>query len=307
MKEKQRRKWSSAALFLAALIWGGTFFIVKNTVDAFPPNLLLAWRFSIAFLLLGAVFFSRWKKLNRGYLWRGALMGLFLFLAYSVQTIGIQYTTPGKSAFLTAVYCVMVPFLYWITDKKAPDVFNIISALLCILGIGLISLTDNFSIGFGDALTLLCGLFYALHIVVVAKFSQGRDIILLTVLQFGFSAVFSWIATLLFEEQPKAPGADAVWAVIFLAVVATTGGLLLQNLGQKHTHPSTASIILSLESVFGVLFSVLFYGEQMTAKLVVGFIFVFLAVIISETKLQFLRKKQDRDGEENAEEKKNPA
>ena len=130
MKEKQRRVWSSVALFLAALIWGGTFFIVKNTVDAFPPNLLLAWRFSIAFVLLGIVFFKCWKKMDKGYLWRGALMGLFLFIAYSVQTIGIQYTTPGKSAFLTAVYCVMVPFFYWMIDKKAPDAFNIASALL---------------------------------------------------------------------------------------------------------------------------------------------------------------------------------
>lgn len=295
MKEKQRRVWSSVALFLAALIWGGTFFIVKNTVDAFPPNLLLAWRFSIAFVLLGIVFFKCWKKMDKGYLWRGALMGLFLFIAYSVQTIGIQYTTPGKSAFLTAVYCVMVPFFYWMIDKKAPDAFNITSALLCILGIGLISLTDSFSIGLGDALTLLCGVFYALHIVVVAKFSKGRDIILLTILQFGFSAIFSWAATLLFETPPAVVTADAVWALVFLAIFGTTGGLLLQNLGQKHTHPATASIILSLESVFGVLFSILFYGEQMTGKLVVGFILVFLAVIISETKLQFLKKKPTPD------------
>lgn len=295
MKEKQRRVWSSVALFLAALIWGGTFFIVKNTVDAFPPNLLLAWRFSIAFVLLGIVFFKCWKKMDKGYLWRGALMGLFLFIAYSVQTIGIQYTTPGKSAFLTAVYCVMVPFFYWMIDKKAPDAFNIASALLCILGIGLISLTDSFSIGLGDALTLLCGVFYALHIVVVAKFSKGRDIILLTILQFGFSAIFSWAATLLFETPPAVVTADAVWALVFLAIFGTTGGLLLQNLGQKHTHPATASIILSLESVFGVLFSILFYGEQMTGKLVVGFILVFLAVIISETKLQFLKKKPTPD------------
>ena len=95
-------------------------------------------------------------------------------------------------------------------------------------------------------------------------------------------------------------GADAIWAVIFLGVAATGGGILLQTIGQKYTHPATASIILSLESVFGVLFSVLFYGEKMTGKLAAGFILVFIAVIISETKLQFLRKNRKHAQEENA-------
>lgn len=299
MKEKQKQKWSSLALLVAAIVWGGTFFIVKNTVDAFPPNLLLAWRFSIAFVLLGLVCFRCWKKLDLGYLWRGALMGIVLFLAYCVQTIGIQFTTPGKNAFLTAIYCVIVPFLYWLTEKKAPDLYNIAAAFICILGIGLISLTDDFSIGIGDALTLLGGVFYAVHMVVVAKASRGRDAILLTILQFGTAAICSWVAAALFETTSVQVGADAIWAVIFLGAAATGGGLLLQTIGQKYTHPATASIILSLESVFGVLFSALFYGEKMTAKLVIGFILVFLAVIISETKLQFLRKKAKPAQEEN--------
>lgn len=226
-------------------------------------------------------------------------MGIVLFLAYCVQTIGIQFTTPGKNAFLTAIYCVIVPFLYWLTEKKAPDLYNIAAAFICILGIGLISLTDDFSIGVGDALTLLGGVFYAVHMVVVAKASRGRDAILLTILQFGTAAICSWVAAALFETTSVQVGADAIWAVIFLGAAATGGGLLLQTIGQKYTHPATASIILSLESVFGVLFSALFYGEKMTAKLVIGFILVFLAVIISETKLQFLRKKAKPVQEEN--------
>jgi len=154
-----------------------------------------------------------------------------------------------------------------------------------------VSVTDDFSIGIGDALTLLGGVFYAVHMVVVAKASRGRDAILLTILQFGTAAVCSWISAALFETTSVQAGAEAIWAVIFLGVAATGGGMLLQTIGQKYTHPATASIILSLESVFGVLFSVLFYGEKMTGKLAAGFILVFVAVIISETKLQFLRKK----------------
>lgn len=168
------------------------------------------------------------------------------------------------------------------------------------MGIGLISLTDDFSIGIGDALTLLGGVFYAVHMVVVAKASRGRDAILLTILQFGAAAICAWIAAALFETTSVQVGADAIWAVIFLGVAATGGGILLQTIGQKYTHPATASIILSLESVFGVLFSVLFYGEKMTGKLAAGFILVFIAVIISETKLQFLRKNRKPAQEENA-------
>lgn len=295
MKELGQKKIdiaAKAALFTAALIWGISFFIVKDTVDAIPPNFLLAIRFTIGFLVLAFLFHRRLHLLNREYILSGALIGLCLFLAYSSQTIGITDTTPGKNAFLTAVYCVIVPFLFWLVDKKRPDRYHITAAVFCLTGIGLVSLTEDFTIRMGDALTLLGGFFYALHIVVVAKLAKDKAPMLISTLQFGYAAVFSWIVTLLFEPAPSMSvmTADVIGGILFLALGCTALGLSLQNFGQKYTHPAAASILLSLESVFGVLFSVLCYGEQVTGKLLLGFALIFVAVIVSETKLSFLKK-----------------
>jgi len=263
---------------------------MKNTVDVFTPFILLGFRFTIAGILLSIIFWKKIKEINFDYIWKSAIIGLFLFLGYSTQTIGLTETTPGKNAFLTAIYCVIVPFLFWIVDKSRPDIYNFLAAIACIAGIGMVSLTGDFTIGFGDAFTLIGGLLYAAHIVAVAKFAKGKDPIIITILQFGFAGIFSWILGFSFESFPTQWSIESVGGLLYLAIFATAIALLFQNIGQKHTHPSSVAIILSLESVFGVLFSVIFYKEQLTARLILGFILIFAAVIISETKLSFLKR-----------------
>lgn len=291
MEQKKINIGAKAALFTAALIWGSSFFVVKDTTDVIPPNFLLAARFSIGCVVLVIIFHKRLRNLNRDYMVKGAVIGLCLFAAYSSQTIGITDTTPGKNAFLTAVYCVIVPFLFWAVNKTRPDRYNIAAAVLCLSGIGMVSLTNGFSIRMGDALTLLGGFFYALHMVMVAKLGHDKDPILISILQFGYAAVAAIIVAFLFETPPDSITGSAVGAIAFLAIGCTALALSLQNIGQKYTTPAAASIILSLESVFGVFFSVVIYGEKLTVKLVIGFVLIFLAVIISETKLGFLKRK----------------
>lgn len=286
---KNKSVGAKAALFGASLIWGGSFLIVKNSMDVMEPHMLLAFRFTIGAVLLAAIFYKKLKGINREYLLKSGILGFVLFLAYSLQTIGITDTTPGKNAFLTAIYCVIVPFLFWITDKKKPDIFHVIAAFLCIIGIGLVSVNGDLTIGMGDSLTLISGIFYAIHMVGLAKVSRDKDPVLLTILQFAFAGIFSWITALSFEKFPTDWSMRTISDLLYLAVFATAVALLLQNIGQKYTNPAPASIILSLESVFGVIFSVIFYYEELTLKLFFGFIFIFIAIIVSETKLSFLR------------------
>ena len=280
-------------LFAAALIWGTSFFIMKNALDVLPVFFLLAIRFTAGAVLLALAAGKRWKSFTPDYLWRGAVIGGFLFLAYSVQTFGLSLTTPSKNAFLTAVYCVMVPFLTWAVVKARPDRYNIAAALLCVTGVGLVSLNDQLTINAGDLLTLLCAVFYASHIVAVEKMSPGKDITLLTVFQFAFAALYAWICGACTETFPAQALADpAVFLPLaYLCVMATTVALLFQNVGQIWSDPASASVILSLESVFGVLFSVIFYGDPVTGRLLAGFALIFVAVVCSETKFSFLRRK----------------
>ncbi len=288
------QKLAKPLIVLATLIWGSSFVVMKDTLSALPTFYLLAFRFTGAAVVLGLVFWKRWRVCDRQYLLGGTVMGFCLFTAYTFQTFGLERTTSGKNAFLTAVYCVIVPFLYWIIAKKRPDRYNVAAALLCIAGIGLVSLNGDLSVNAGDMLTLIGGFFFAAHIVAVAKFSEGRDIFLLTTLQFASFAVFSWIGALLTAGPVPAEALarpDMLWKMAYLVVFASCGALLFQNIGQKYTAPATAGVLLSLEAPFGVLFSILLADERVTPLMGVGFALIFVAVICSETKFSFLQKK----------------
>ena len=287
------RRAAKPMLFAAAFIWGSSFFIMKNALDAIPVQYLLAIRFTMGALLLALVCWKRWKNVTKDYLWRGAIIGGCLYLAYSIQTYGLALTTPSKNAFLTAVYCVIVPFLYWLFVGVKPDRYNILAAALCVGGVGLVSLSGDLSVNLGDALTLLCAILYAAHIVAVAKVSPRKDIYLLTVFQFAFAALYAWIGGALTESFPTQALADpqVILPLCYLGVMATTVDLLLQNGGQGNSDPASAAVILSLESVFGVLCSVVFADDTVSVRMAVGFVMIFVAVVCSETKFSFLRGK----------------
>lgn len=226
-------------------------------------------------------------------------MGTALIIAYSLQTFGLAETTPGKNAFLTAGYCVMVPFFYWMIAGRRPDRYNISAAVLCVAGIGLVSLDANLTMGRGDFLTVLCGIFYALHIIVSARYTQNADVMLLTIVQFFFAAVWSGAACFLFEPFPDLGAVPTyTWfSLLYLCVFATAGALGLQTYGLKYTAPSAGALILSLESVFGVIFSVMLGAESLTPRLCLGFAIIFSGIVVSETKLDFIYKEKVTEGE----------
>ena len=289
-------RFASPLIVLATIIWGSSFVVMKSSVDVLPTFWLLAIRFTFSALVLAVVFIKRWKGLDRQYLIGGTVMGFCLFVAYAFQTFGLEQTTSGKNAFFTAVYCVIVPFLYWVIAKRRPDKFNILAAFLCIAGIALVSVTGSNATAFnmGDVLTLIGGFFFAAHIVAVAKYSEGRDIFILTTLQFASFALFSWIGVLI-TRPALTPGVfdqSLIFSLAYLVIFASCGALLFQNIGQKYTAPSTAAVLLSLEAPFGVFFSILFANERPTPLMFVGFALIFLAVVCSETKFSFLRKKK---------------
>lgn len=294
MNEKLMRRLAKPMLFAAAFIWGSSFFIMKDALDALPVQYLLAIRFTAGAVLLGLFCWKKWKRFTPDYLWRGAVIGGFLYLAYSVQTYGLALTTPSKNAFLTAVYCVLVPFLYWAFARVRPDRYNVAAAVLCVAGVGLVSLTGDLTVDPGDGLTLVSAVFYASHIVAVAKVSTGKDIYLLTVFQFAFSGLYAWTGGAVTETFPAQALArpEVVLPLVYLAVMATTVALLFQNVGQVWSDPASASVILSLESVFGVLCSVVFAGDQVNGRMLLGFVLIFIAVVCSETKFSFLRQKR---------------
>lgn len=279
-------------LILTTLIWGSSFVILKSALDSITPLWVLAIRFSGAAILMLIACLPRLKKLDKRYVTGGCLMGLCLAAAYILQTYGLVYTTPGKNAFLTTTYCILVPFLYWVISGKRPDKYNIIAALVCLVGVGFVCLGNDLSINVGDMLTILCGLFYGLHIIVTSRTAENRDPVLITMLQFATAAVVCFIGAVLFEPAPHDIGSGTWLSIAYMTFICTGLCYILQTVGQKYTPPSQTAVILTLESVFGSAISVILGVESLTFNIALGFFLIFIAIITSETKLDFLNKKR---------------
>lgn len=279
------------ALIATTLLWGSSFTIMKDALATVPALWLLATRFSGAAMLMVLIGIRSLRRLDRGYLAGGACMGVCLYLAYTVQTFGLVYTTPGRNAFLAATYCVFVPFFWWLVSKRRPDRYHFLAALFCLSGMGLVSLQSDLRIGLGEGLTILSGVFYALHIIATASAAEGRSPVLLSLVQFAVAAALSWVTAPFSAPAPEEISADVWLRLGYLCVMCTGLCFLLQTFGQKYTPPATAALLLTLESVFGTLFSVVFYHEHLEPRVIAGFVLILAAIVISETKLKFLRRR----------------
>lgn len=289
-KERKIAALANIGLLGTAVIWGFAFVVVKNSLDLIPPTWMLAFRFTIASVVLGLIFIRKMMTIKKETVRQGVILGAFLFLSYLLQTIGCQYTTAGKNAFLTAIYVVIVPFLHWILNKIRPTSFHVTAAFMAIAGIGLLSLQGDLTMNIGDVLTIFCGFGYALHMIYIDRYTQSNDPVVLTVLQLGFAATFSWILAPVLDGGFPAGALEPgiIVGMLYLGLMSTMLAFLLQNVCQKYTTPNAASLFLSLESVFGVLFSTIFLGERMTPRMIFGCALLLASIILAETRLSFL-------------------
>ena len=276
-------------IVVATMIWGYSFVVMKDAVEVIPPAWLLGLRFTAAGIILLVILRKRVvRSFSPKVLGMGIVLGILDFSAFFAQTVGLQHTTPGINAFLTATYCVIVPFLWWIIAHRRPTVFNIGAAVLAIAGIWLVSVSssgEGLSMGLGEGLTLLCALFFAIHIVCVSKFSRFADVLALTAIQFVTEGLCGLALGAGTEVFPAAALADPVIIaqLAFLVIFASIVAFGIQNVALAYVPPAQASLLLSLESVFGVVFSILLYGEMLTLRLIIGFMLIFVAIVVSET------------------------
>ena len=300
MRDKQNtmaeKVLAAAGLLLTTMIWGGSFVVMKNSVDVLETTFLLAVRFTIAALALILVFHKNLKNMNAESLKCGLILGVFLELSYLFQTYGIKYTTASKNAFITTLYVILVPFLHWGVSKRRPKAKNLMAAVMAVTGLALLTLEGDLGVNLGDFLTLICGLCFALHMVYIDKFTEKHDPVFLTIVQIAVVGISNWFLV------PFLDGMDAyhfqalfdrelIMGLLYLAIFSTMVGFLLQNVCQKYLSANTTALLLSMESVFGALFSVLFLKEVLAGKMLLGCILMFLAVVVSEMNIKVPGKK----------------
>ncbi|MDR7078951.1 drug/metabolite transporter (DMT)-like permease [Neobacillus niacini] len=280
------------ALTITAIIWGSGFVASAISLEHFTPYQILAGRFIIGTIILSVIFHKRLKNINKATIIQGAIIGIFLYLAFALQTVGLQYTTPSKNAFLTAVNVVIVPFIAFVMYKRKVDRYELTGAILAIVGVGILSLKLSAGINIGDLLTLGCAVGFAFHIFYTAKYVKNSDPVLLTLVQMMTAAIIGMIVVLFKGETSFVIEKEGMYSLLYLGIFSTTIAYLLQTVAQKMITETKAAIILSTEAFWGMVFSIAILDETMTIKMVVGAILILCAILISETKLPFIKKKK---------------
>jgi drug/metabolite transporter (DMT)-like permease len=254
-------------LLLVTSIWGSAFVFTKTAIPALGPLHFLFYRFSTATLLTAIVAGRRLRLIDRDMLKKGLLTGVALAAGYATQTIGLQYTTVGNSAFITSFYVVLVPFVGWFFSRvlKGEQVALGFSALA---GLALFSLNEQFRLNSGDIWTLACAAIYACHFVLLGLYTKGRDTLLLTLLQLAVSALLCGLAALLLEAPPAwvAFNSEIWFALAYCALFASALAFFIQTAAQKILSPTQASLVFTTEALFGALFGWLLLGETLLPR-----------------------------------------
>ncbi len=281
------KKWLAiGGLILVTVIWGGGFVASDMALESMKPFQIMMVRFLLASVLMGVISRGQRKseeklKDRAGAIKAGVLMGVTLFMGFAFQIIGLQYTTPSKNAFLTAVNVVIVPFIAFVILKKKIGAKGIIGAVMSVLGVALLSLNGDFTVSLGDGLTLFCAVGFAFQIFFTSEFVKKYPASVLNTVQMFTAFVLSAISLMIFGENDFHVTTQGWLSVLYLGVVSTTICYLLQTACQKYIDETKAAIILSMESVFGTIFSILILHEVVTVRMVIGCAVILAAVIIS--------------------------
>ena len=294
--DKKRNLTGSLMLLFASIIWGGSFVaqdIALENVHSFTFN---ATRTLIGFVMLLPLILvfdklahrsGEGKKyrpridFTRSELIGGLVCGVLLCMAMNLQQTGLAFSSPGKAGFLTALYIVFVP-IFNIFFKKIPSPAIIVSVAVAIVGAYLLSVTESFRIGLGDTLLILCGVVYAFQIIAVERFAGKTRGLQLSCVQFTAAGLLSLVLAFLFEEPSITAVLDAALPILYCGVLSTGVGFTLQVIGQARVPSAVASLLMSLESVFALIFSAIILNARLSSRETVGCLLLFTAVIIAQ-------------------------
>ncbi len=266
-----------AGLVFVSMIWGGTFPLVKLSLQYISPMGFLTLRFLLATAILLAIYFKKIMS-HRDALRASLILGIFLFLGYMFQTIGLKYTSSSNAGFITGLYVVFTPiFSYLIIKERITK--RIIGALLISLA-GLYLLSGVRGFNFGDILELFCAIAYGIHVTLIGKFSREKDAATLTMMQLFFVFLFSsiwWGA-----EGPYISLSPLLaFGIVFTGLFASALGILMQVHAQKHISPSKTAVIFTTEPAFAGIFSFVFLGEALTPMGIMGAVLILFAMLLA--------------------------
>ena len=280
MSERRTTVLATLALLGMTACWGSTFFLIKDLLDRVPVLDFLAVRFAIATVALWLMFPRAPAKVSRER-WRPALvLGLLYGVAQILQTAGLAHTPASVSGFITGLYVVCTPLFAALLLRQRIGPVTWGAVALAMAGLAVLTLS-GFSVGYGEALTFVSALLYALHIVGLGAWSNAREAMGMTIIQLAVITVVCFVATV--PDGIVLPSEPRDWlSVVYMAVFAAALALAGQTWAQAHLPPTRSAIIMSMEPVFAAFFAVLLGGEALTARMLVGGAMVLTAMLVVE-------------------------
>lgn len=276
-----------ADLSLAAItvVWGASFPIMSVAFKSVPPYSFIAIRYLLAGLILALIFMKKFKNINKPTIIAGIVIGCTLGMGSILQAVGLLYTTPSKSGFITGLNVILVPIFIAIIYKKLPDLKTNLGVVLSIIGLAIMSLNGSVGINKGDILTLIAAISFAAQILLVDKFVTGIDIAVLTCIELLTVGILSTVPAVLTEGFNMNLNIFAVGAIAFTALFCTIFAYGVQNIAQGYTTPTHTAIIFLAEPVFSAIFSA-FIGDKLTGRTLLGCTLILAGMLIINIKLE---------------------
>ena len=251
----------------------------------------MMFRFGFSAIFLCLIYLNKLKYIKWVDIKRGSIIGIFMFFSFFTLVTGIQYTTASKQSFIIGSYVLMVPFLSWIINKRKPDIYAIISAILATVGIGLLTIDKNVGFNKGDLISVFAALFFACHMIAIEHYGKDSDPIILTIIQFIVTALLFIFLVGIFEFYDFSILPQFKFSIFYLVIITTVIAFVVQNIAQQYISSTNTALILTLESVFGSIFAIYYLQETMTKQMVIGCFIVFIAIFTYQTKWKFLKEK----------------
>ncbi len=268
------------------IIWGATFAIIKDVLDQIMPFTFLAYRFLLAVLILSVIFWKKIKDIDKIILKKGFLIGIFLFLGYAFQTVGLKYTTATKAGFITGLSVVLVPIISYFFIKEKVNRNSVIGVIFATIGLCLLNQNSSFSFNLGDFLVLLCAVSFAMHIISVGLYTKKMNCVLLVIVQLTTVFILSLLMVLFFERLDihLSYTSNVWWPIILTGVFATALAFYMQNRFQRYSTATKTAILFSGEPIFSAIFAYLLLGEKVGLIAWIGGLLIIFGMIICQRK-----------------------
>lgn len=272
---------ADSSLLLVALIWGATFVMVKEAVSQIGVFTFLTFRFLFAALVLVFIFWPRLRASSPREFLAGALVGLFLFGGYALQTIGLKYTSVSKTGFITGLSVVIVPLLSTLLLRQKPNPNALVGVLLATTGLGLLTLR-GLSMASGDLWVLGGAVAFALQIVALGRFAPQMETSSLATTQVASVALLSAPLAWAMEGSPSQMSGQVWLAISFTGIMATSLAFLAQSKAQRFTSPTHTALIFATEPVFAAIFGYLLLQERLGWRGLLGCALILAGMVVGE-------------------------